>query len=96
MTRNDVTNWILVNYTATSLYSVIADGNYRETNVGRAEWMTLINDASVQSKCNKEGFNAVCSQYRQKSRTGILGNNENDCKSCDSVIGYGTEITKKK
>ena len=49
MTRNDFTNWILVNYTATSLYSVIANGNYRKTNVGRAEWMTLINDASLQS-----------------------------------------------
>ena len=96
MTRNDVTNWILLNYTAASLYSVIANGNYRKTNVGRAEWMTLINDASLQSKCNKEGFNVQCSLSGRKSRIGILGNNENYCNTCDSVIGYGTEINDWK
>ena len=60
--------------------------------LGRAEWMTLINDASLRSKCNKDGFNVARFQYRQKSRIGILGNNENYCNTCDSVIGYGTEM----
>ncbi|CAH3146120.1 unnamed protein product, partial [Pocillopora meandrina] len=27
---------------------------------------------------------------RPKARIGILGNNENDCNSCDSRIGFGT------
>ena len=44
MSQNGVTNWILVNYTATSLYSVIADGNYHATNVERAEWISLISN----------------------------------------------------
>ena len=92
MTRNDVTNWILVNYTAISLYSVIADGNYRKINVGRAEWMTLINGASLQQNCNKEGFNVKCSHYRRNSRIGILGNNEKKCEYCNTVIGFGIEI----
>ena len=96
MTRTDVTNWILVNYTATSLYSVIADGNYSETNVGRAEWMTLINGASLQQNCNKEGFNAECSIYQRKSRIGILGNNGENCKYCNTVIGFGIEIVDRK
>ena len=48
MAENDVTNWILLNHTATSLYSVIADGNYRETNAGGAEWMSITNNASLQ------------------------------------------------
>ena len=97
MTRNNVTNWILVNYTATSLYSVIAgDGNCSETNVGRAKWMSLINDAKLQNKCNKEGFNVQCSRPGSRSRIGILGNNEDDCKSCDSVIGFGIKTYHRK
>ena len=27
---------------------------------------------------------------RSKARVGILSNNENDCKSCNSRIGFGT------
>ena len=91
MTRNDLTNWIRVDYTANSLYSVIADGNTRETNAGRAEWMSLINDAILQSNCNMEGFNVQCS-YPPRSRIGILGNEQFDCESCDSVIGFGFQI----
>ena len=101
MTRNNVTNWILVklvNYTATTLYSLIKDGNYRETNAGRAEWMSLINGTLLQDNCNKEGFNFQCSKTNswRKSRIGILGNNENNCDSCDSVIGFGIEMKKWK
>ena len=103
MTRSNVTNWILVklvNYTATTLYSVIADGDYRKTNVGRAEWMSLINGASLQDNCKKEGFNFQCSNTKpnhgRKSRIGILGNNQDDCNSCDSVIGFGIEMKEWK
>ena len=102
MTRNNVTNWILVklvNYTATTLYSLIKDGNYRETNAGRAEWMSLINGTLLQDSCNKEGFNVQCSKTNRgarKSRIGILGNNQDKCDSCDSVIGFGIEMKKWK
>ena len=102
MTRNNVTNWILVNYTATTLYSVIADGDYRKTNVGQAEWMSLINGASLQDNCKKEGFNVQCSKTnsngirRRKSRIGILRNNDDNCDSCKSVIGFGIEMKKWK
>ena len=96
MTRNNVTNWILINYNATSLYSVIADGKYRKTNVGREKWISLINGTSLQDNCNMEGFNVQCSRSRRKARIGILGNNEDDCVSCDSVIGFGIEIHHRK
>jgi len=47
--------------------------------------------ASLQRNCNKEGFNAACSDPRfSKARIGFLGNNENDCDTCDSRIGFGT------
>ena len=85
---NDVTNWILLNHTASSLYSVIANGNDTETNAGREEWLSLIKGASLQQKCNKEGFNLQPSSG-MKLRIGFAGNNEDDCKTCDSFIGFG-------
>ena len=90
MAWNDVTNWILLNYTAASLYSVIAGGDYGETNAGRAAWISLVNGSSLQSNCNKEGFNARCSH--ESSRLGILSNNENNCVSCNSFIGFGCKM----
>ena len=91
MTANDVTNWILVNNAATSLYSLLADGAYRETNAGRAEWLSLVNDASLQPYCNKEGFNVFYfyGNSKRQLRIGILGNNQNNCGSCNSFIGFG-------
>ena len=85
-------NFTVINKQADSLYSLIADGQYRATSLGRTTWKTLIgSQASLQSNCNKEGFNAVCDSYsNSKARIGVHGNNENDCISCDSRIGFGT------
>ena len=84
--------FVVIHKKASSLHSLIADGNYRATSLGRNSWKTLIgSQASLQTYCNKEGFNVVCSDsFASKSRIGILGNNENDCSSCDSRIGFGT------
>jgi len=85
-------NFIVINKRANSLYSLIADGEYRTTLLGRHTWKKLIgSQASLQDNCNKEGFNAVCtSSDYAKARIGILSNNENECGSCDSRIGFGT------
>ena len=83
--------FMVVNRHANSLYSLIADGRYRATSLGRNTWKTLIgSQASLQSNCNKEGFNIVGASANSKARIGILGNNENDCVTCDSRIGFGT------
>ena len=51
--------FIVVNQQANSLYSLIADGQYRNTSLGRDTWKSLIgSNASLQYNCNKEGFNA--------------------------------------
>ena len=86
-------SFIVINKQANSLYSLIADGKYRATSLGRNKWKTLIGvQASLQRNCNKEGFNIACTNgyIITKARIGILSNNENDCSNCDSRIGFGT------
>ena len=82
-------NFIVINKQASSLYSLIADGQYHATSLGRNTWKTLIgSQGSLQHNCNREGFNSVCSS--SKARIGVLSNNLNACYSCDSRIGFGT------
>ena len=85
--------FIVINRQANSLYSLIADGQYRATSLGRDTWKLLIgSEASLQLNCNKEGFNAAVSDSpdNSKARIDIIGNYENDCRTCDSRIGFGT------
>ena len=81
-----------INKSASSLYSLIADGKYRATSLGRNTWKKLIGSrASLQRNCNKEGFNAVGENHsHSKARIGYIANQENDCHTCDSRIGFGT------
>ena len=91
MKINNQINFIEITESASSLYSLIADGQYRRTSLGRDKWKSLIgSEASLQINCNKEGFNAVGDRHHSKARIGILGNNEDDCRYCDSRIGFGT------
>jgi len=85
-------NFLVINKTANSLYSLIADGQHRPTSLGRNTWKTLIgSQASLQLNCNIEGFNAVGTSHSQaKARIGITNNQQKDCDSCDSRIGFGT------
>jgi len=86
------TNFIVIENKANSLYSLIGDGQYRATSLGRTKWKTLIgSEASLQRYCNEEGFNAAStSNDRSKVRIGILANNQNNCNTFNSVIGFGT------
>ncbi|XP_068689699.1 uncharacterized skeletal organic matrix protein 5-like [Montipora foliosa] len=82
-------NFLLINKQAQSLHSLIADGEYRSTSLSPNTWKTLIGpQASLQANCNREGFNAA-SVSHSRARIGIIGNNENDCRTPDSRIGFG-------
>ena len=67
--------FIVIKKQADSLFSLIADGKYRNTSLGRETWKSLIgSDASLQLNCNKEGFNANCGgKISSKARIGIVG-----------------------
>ncbi|KAL9953469.1 hypothetical protein ACROYT_G040891 [Oculina patagonica] len=88
----ETTRFVVIQKTADSLYSLIADGQFRATSLGRDTWKALLgSQGSLQLNCNREGFNAVSdSGWAPKARIGILGNNEDECASCDSRIGFGT------
>ena len=90
MKLGNLLSFITIRKQASSLYSVIADGQYRDTSLGRDTWKSLIGpEASLQVKCNKEGFNALAKEEYSKARIGIIANDRN-CNTCDSRIGFGT------
>ena len=89
------TKFVVLFKQASSLHSLISDGLYRPTSLGRNKWKSLIGSASLQPNCNQEGFNTKWSLSNpahalRAARIGILGNKQNDCISCDSRIGFGT------
>ena len=92
MKINQQLRFIVINRLADSLHSIIADGQYRKTSLGRDDWKKLIgSNASLQQNCNKEGFNAFSGQiHHSKVRIGIISNDQNNCHSCNSLIGFGT------
>nr|XP_058946065.1 uncharacterized skeletal organic matrix protein 5-like [Pocillopora verrucosa] len=83
-------NFIVINREAESLYSLIADGNYRNTSLARDTWKALIgSQASLQFCCDIEGFNSDGGDA--KTRIGIVCNEccNADCGFHDSRIGFG-------
>ena len=85
--------WIVVDQEAVSLHALLSNNKYTPTVVGRVTWKSLVRGSSLQSKCNMEGFNVVLPTGRKDSaitRIGIISNNENDCLSCNSRIGFGS------
>ena len=94
MKVNNVTKWIVIDHRASSLFNVIADGTFQKTTAGKEAWKSLINGSSLQIYCNLEGFDIQKKNNRINvayinARIGIVANNQDDCKSCDSCIGFG-------
>ena len=92
MKINQQMKFVVIDKQADSLYSLIADGQHHATSLSREKWKSLIGpEGSLQPHCNTQGFNAVGTNTGMaKARIGIIGNQENDCNSCDSRIGFGT------
>ena len=84
------TKFLVINQKASSLFSLIADDQYRPTSLQRDAWKSLISGSSLQRNCNREGFNANVGSLGCNARIGITSNNEGDCNTNDSRIGFGT------
>ena len=85
MTVNGDRKWMMLDYEASSLYSLISDGQYRSTTAGHA-WKSLIAGSFLQLNCNHEGFNIQIPYIN--ARLGFVANNEHNCENCDSWIGF--------
>ena len=93
MKVNGVTKWIVIDRKASSLFNVIADGDFEETYVGKNKWLSLMDGSVLQQHCNREGFNINTRGYyssRLKVRIGIIANDDSNCWSSNSYIGFGT------
>ena len=84
--------FIVINMKTSSLYSLIVEEKNRSTSLGRATWKKLIgSEASLPVYCKTERFNIMCGgSGNSKVRIGTATNNQDDCLSCDSRIGFGT------
>ena len=93
MKVNDDLNFVSISYQASSLYNLIADGRYRPTNIGRSKWLSLVQGSGLQPHCTLEGFNVYAPapwiKHPQAARIGTVGNEQADCNSPDSYIGFG-------
>jgi hypothetical protein len=78
---------------STSLQTLIGTTNaYMATAAGRDAWKGLLQTASLQPYCNREGVNAQGNTFGgiwPSVRLGIVSNQENQCDSPDSWIGVG-------
>ncbi|CAB3985910.1 Hypothetical predicted protein [Paramuricea clavata] len=98
MKVNGVTKWIALNYTANSLHSVIEYGTFKGTTFGKEAWKSLIHGSFLQENCNEEGFNIQGvykygrSQWNMNIRIGVVANNQHNCESCNSCIGFGISV----
>ena len=88
MTVNGDRKWMVLDYEASSLYSLIADSKFRATTAGRQAWKSLISGSSLQPHCNREGF-GIFESRELKMRLGYMANNHNYCPNSDSCIGFG-------
>jgi hypothetical protein len=60
---------------------------YTPTYLTREVWKTIIDDSSLQTECNKEGFNTIWdSTTHNQTRFWIISNQEDNCSTPDSSI----------
>ncbi|XP_065826507.1 uncharacterized protein [Oscarella lobularis] len=88
MKTGSTLRWITVQKKAISLRSIILGNTFQSTEIGCEVWKSLVPDSSLQRYCNKEGFNVQFGND-DRVRIGISSNDQNDCNSNDSWLGFG-------
>merc|ERR1712059_202664 len=91
-------NYVKLRLSGSSLRAMVASGKQQLASSSRSDWLSLTSGfKGLQPHCNRVGINPSGGQYL-RLRLGILGNNENNCNSCDSFVGvgYDTSVTVHK
>ena len=85
------TNTRVVSLQSPATLLSLVNGPYTPTALGRSAWVALADGASLQLNCNIEGFDVYFSAPYARARIGLVANNESDCNTPDSAIGFGVE-----
>jgi hypothetical protein len=81
-----------IDVASTSLKALFS-GPAITTTAGRAKWLSLVADSALQANCNAEGVNReFTTGAKIQMRLGIIANNQTDCSSPDSYLGFGVSI----
>ena len=93
MVEDTTTRWLVVPLAvaggAVSLFYVIQNGA-PQTTLGRGAWEGLLANGSLQTQCAREGINAD-----GLVRIGIVADDDGDCSSPDSFLGFGAVNASK-
>ena len=82
-------NAIVGTKSASSLRAIMAGGKLASVGgLSYGSWQSLIPGSCVQNNCKAQGFN-MDFNVQTSVRIGIMGNNESDCATPDSFIGFG-------
>ena len=93
MEQSGERRWIRLAVASSSLLELFKSERYIATRSGRSAWKALIQSSSLQPHCNREGINVRSNNgqyYNLYCKIGIIANQENECNSPDSFIGFGT------
>ena len=83
--------FMMIDYVAESLLNILQTAMFRQLNVSKDKWKSLVSNPFLQHDCNKGGFNVDLGSV--KLRIGIISADRNDCSSPKSCIGFGIEAT---
>jgi len=81
-----------------SLHHYFKNDEWYSTGGSKTDWYNIAGDgvAGIQPHCNKIGFNtkksgakSIRPSVKITPKFGIMMNQENDCNSCDTAIGFG-------
>ena len=90
MEQSGKTRWLRLPVASSSLLNLFKSERYVATRAGRNAWKRMIQGSSLQRHCNREGINVKRNDGQLFARIGFIGNQENECNSPDSYIGFGT------
>ncbi|XP_032219407.2 uncharacterized skeletal organic matrix protein 5 [Nematostella vectensis] len=91
---NNEIKWMSLPLNSTTTLMSLFNGGHYETKTPYSKWRELVGtqEATLQRKCRRSGFNAKCgNDFAARARIGIVGDESDDCYSCDSVIGIGID-----
>jgi hypothetical protein len=93
MRINGTTNWLEIKHGHTSsMLAAMTGGQIVFSGTTRKDWLALAHNGALQPNCDRRGYFLGPGNSRTVYlRIGIVGNDQNDCDSPDSFVGFGSK-----